>query len=55
MEAAIFATIESGTKTKDVGGTASTSAFVDAVCARLAADSSKGRKDKASKGISVAL
>jgi isocitrate/isopropylmalate dehydrogenase len=46
--------IQSGIKTKDVGGSASTSAFVEAVIARLNADSHLARAGKTSKGISRA-
>ena len=47
--------IQSGMKTKDVGGSASTSAFVEAVIARLNADSHLARAGKTSKGISRAV
>jgi len=55
MEAAVFGAIAAGVKTKDVGGTASTAQFVDAIISRLAADSSLARAGRASKGVSKAL
>lgn len=45
--------LDSGIKTTDVGGTATTSAFTDAICARLEAESHKNKK--VSKGKSVAV
>lgn len=53
IEKAIFATLLEGIKTKDVGGTASTSVFMDAVVAKIVA-SGAGSTVKKSKGKSLA-
>ncbi len=53
IEKAIFATLLEGIKTKDVGGTASTSVFMDAVVAKIVA-SGAGSIVKKSKGKSLA-
>lgn len=55
MERAIFATIAGGVKTADVGGAASTSAFVDEIVKRLASESHAGKDAKKSKGVSKAV
>ena len=53
IEKAIFSTLLEGVKTVDVGGSASTSAFMDAVVAKITA-SGTGSNDKKSKGKSLA-
>jgi len=53
VERAIFATLDSGVKTRDIGGAASTSEFTAAICARLDAESHKNKKS--SKGQSKAV
>ncbi len=55
VERSIFATLDSGVKTRDIGGTASTSEFTAAICARLHAESHKNKSSKASKGVSKAV
>lgn len=55
MERAIFSTIAGGVKTADVGGSASTTAFVDEIVKRLASDSHSGKDAKKSKGVSKAV
>lgn len=52
FERAVFATLETGVKTVDVGGSASTTEFVDAVIARMTSE--VGSAVKKSKGKSVA-
>ena len=53
LEAAIFATLSSGLRTADVGGSASTTQFVDAICKQVRSESHKARKE--SKGVSRAV
>jgi isocitrate dehydrogenase (NAD+) len=53
MEKAIFSTIEGGIKTADVGGSASTSVFVEAIIEKIHADAAQGKKG--SKGTSKAV
>lgn len=53
LESAIFSTLASGLRTADVGGTASTTQFVDAICRSVQSESHKARKE--SKGVSRAL
>ena len=56
MESAVFATLASGTRTRDIGGTASTSEFVKAITDRLSAEAHRAKIGvKASKGKSVAV
>jgi len=55
MERAIFGAIEAGVTTADVGGKATTTAFVDEICKRIEAESHKGRGAKKSKGVSKAV
>lgn len=55
MEAAVFDTIASGIKTKDVGGSASTSQFVDAIISKVDGSQKAKSGDKKSKGVSKAL
>ena len=45
--------IQSGVKTKDVGGTASTSEFVSAIMGRI--EKQKAKQEKSSKGVSKAV
>jgi isocitrate dehydrogenase (NAD+) len=52
IERALFGTLAAGTKTADVGGAASTTAFMDAVVARIASET--GSDVKKSKGKSLA-
>jgi isocitrate dehydrogenase (NAD+) len=55
IENAIFDTLSTGIKTSDVGGNASTSAFMDAVVAKIAAShAGAGNSAKKSKGKSLA-
>ena len=42
-------------KTRDIGGSASTSEVLDAICSQLEAESHKGKAEKKSKGVSKAV
>lgn len=53
MEKAVFSTIDGGVKTKDVGGSASTSKFVEAVVETITKDAHKSKKK--GKGVSKAV
>ena len=48
-------TLESGTKTRDVGGSATTTQFLDAIVGRVESESHKAKTGKTSKGKSKAV
>ena len=55
LEESIFEVLKSGVRTRDIGGTASTTAFVDAICARLTAEAKARAAHKKGKGVSKAV
>lgn len=55
VERAIFKTISSGLKTRDVGGSASTTAFVDGIISALGDETAAFHSGKVSKGKSKAV
>ena len=55
VEKAIFDTLKSGVRTRDIGGSASTSVFVDAICNLLTADARDRALHKRGKGVSKAV
>ena len=55
VEAAVFETLKSGVRTRDIGGSASTTAFVDAICGALTAGQRELAAAKKGKGVSKAV
>jgi isocitrate/isopropylmalate dehydrogenase len=55
LESALFGTLAEGVKTKDIGGTASTTAFLDAICRKIDAECSAKKTAKKGKGVSKAV
>jgi isocitrate dehydrogenase (NAD+) len=55
LETAIFDTLKAGIRTADIGGTASTTAFMDAVCSRLESEKLARAAAKKGKGVSKAV
>lgn len=55
LESALFSTFASGVKTIDVGGSATTSQFMDALCKQIESDASALKTVKKGKGVSKAL
>jgi isocitrate dehydrogenase (NAD+) len=55
IEAAIFETLKGGLRTRDIGGSASTSAFVEAICTKLSAEAKDRAANKRGKGVSKAV
>ena len=55
LEEAIFETLKGGVKTRDVGGSASTTAFVQSICDRLTSQTKERNSLKKGKGVSKAV
>ena len=55
LEAAIFQTLADGVRTKDLGGSASTTVYVDHICGKLSADATRRAAGKKGKGVSKAV
>lgn len=55
LESAIFSTLQSDVKTVDVGGSASTQQFMDAICERIEQEASSLKTKKKGKGMSKSV
>ena len=55
LERAIFSTLQSGTKTADIGGSSSTAAFMDQVVKTIETEKASKNAAKKSKGTSKAV
>ena len=55
IESAIFETVKSGVRTRDIGGSASATAYVDAIVNTLTAEARDRAANKRGKGVSKAV
>jgi isocitrate dehydrogenase (NAD+) len=55
LEAAIFSTLKDGVKTRDIGGSASTTQVLDSICGKLEGEKKAQQAAKKGKGVSKAV